>query len=424
MDRRVFLISALAAAATPDSPQILTPQPAPDPELPGLGEASGDPDFDAWKAAFIKRAMTAGWSAELLDRELKDLKPEPRVVALDSRQPEFSKPVGDYIRGVVSDDRVEKGRAYLQDLAWLPAIEAQYGVPREILLGVWAMESAFGAVQGDFDVVQAVATLAAAGRRRGWAEAQLFAALRILSTTPIGRDRLKGSWAGAMGQTQFIPETYLTTAVDADGDGAKDIWGSSQDALASAANLLAKAGWARGQGWHREVVLPKDFDFSLAEGPRQPWAAWSALGMTTADGLPFRDADVAAPAGLILPAGAYGPALLALPNHFVIRKYNNSTSYALGVGLLADRFAGGVGLLAAWPYETGLSLADRTGAQEALAKLGYDPGAPDGIIGTNTRAALRAWQKSKGLPADGYLSADMVQRLRAETATLAAAPPL
>jgi hypothetical protein len=217
-----------------------------------------------------------------------------------------------------------------------------------------------------------------------------------------------------MGQTQFLPSNYLTTAVDNDGDGRRDIWGSDSDSLASAANLLKKGGWKPGVGWAKEVILPAGFDYGLAEGPREVPSWWEAKGVKRADGLPWTAADAASPAGLILPAGYAGPAFLALPNHFAIRTYNNSTSYALGIGLLADRFAGGGPLVAAWPVETPLSLADRMAAQIALGRLGFDPGPADGVVGAGTRKALRAWQQDRQLPADGYLSSDMVARLKAQ----------
>jgi membrane-bound lytic murein transglycosylase B len=414
MDRRLFLMSILATAgaAAPDPPTPLGTQPAAD--LPGLGPPTEDPKFDAWKQDFIRRALAAEWPADLIERELKDVRPEPRVLIQDVGQPEFSKPFGDYIRTAVSETRIETGRRYREELTWLPALETRFGVPKEILIAIWAMETNFGAIQGDFDVVQATATLAANGRRRDWAEAQLFAALRILATMPITRAQLKGSWAGAMGQTQFIPETYLATAIDADGDGKRDIWGSSQDALASAANLLRKEGWRPGIGWHREVILPTGFDYGLAEGPRRPFSYWTGLGVRTADRQPMAEADAAAESGLILPQGWQGPAFLVLPNHFVIRRYNNSTAYALAVGLLADRYAGAGPLTVDWPPEGGLSIADRTGAQLALARLGFNPGAADGVIGTNTRASLRQWQKARGIPADGHLTPELAQRLIAE----------
>lgn len=424
LDRRVFLVLFLAGCA-----ETSTYHPAPPPRAPPPARPSQTPEalppapppapaeelaFDAWLKDFRGRALAAGLSPELLDRELSGLTPDPKVISLDGRQPEFSKPVGAYIAGVVSDDRIAIGRAKREQLAYLPDIEARYGVPRDILLAVWAMESAFGQLQGRFDVVRSMASLAADGRRRAWAEGELIAALKIIDSGEVTRDQLKGSWAGAMGQTQFIPSNYRTTAVDFDGDGKRDIWGSDADSLASAANLLVKGGWKPGVGWANEVILPAGFDYALAEGPREIPAWWEAKGVRRADGLPWTAADAAQPAGLILPAGAAGPAFLALPNHFAIRAYNNSTAYALGIGLLADRFAGGGPLLTPWPLETALSLSDRMAAQIALARVGFSPGPADGVIGAGTRKALRAWQQSQQLPADGYLSSDMVSRLKAQ----------
>jgi hypothetical protein len=217
-----------------------------------------------------------------------------------------------------------------------------------------------------------------------------------------------------MGQTQFLPSAYLSTAVDEDGDGKRDIWTSPADALASAASLLAKGGWTPGQGWAREVTIPAGFDFSLTEGPKLTPQEWAEKGVTRADGLPWSAADRAAPAQLLAPAGASGPIFLLFPNHFVIRKYNNSVAYALAVGLLADRIAGGGPLVKPWPAETPLSLADRMTAQRALTALGFNPGTSDGIVGMGTRTALRAWQKARGLTADGYLSPAMIERLKTE----------
>lgn len=377
--------------------------------------ASGDMIFDAWASEFQGRALAAGIAPAVLSREMAGLTPDPRVAGADSRQPEFSKPISDYLRGLVTADRLAIGRRRRADLAAFPAIEARFGVPRDILLGVWALESGFGSLQGDNDTLRSLATLAAQGRRRAWAEGEMIATLKIIQSGEQPRSRLRGSWAGAMGQTQFIPSTFLATAVDQDGDGRRDIWGSSADALGSAANLLAKAGWVRGQSWAREVTAPANFDFSLTEGPRETPAWWAERGVGPADrgGWPVADRD--APAQLAAPAGASGPLFLLLPNHFAIRQYNNSLSYALGVGLLADRFAGGATLVRPWPQETPLPLVDRMTAQRALAALGYDPGVPDGVVGMGTRKALRAWQKSRGLVADGYLSGDMVRRLKADS---------
>ena len=382
--------------------------------------ASGDMVFDAWAAEFYGRALKAGIARNLLDREMAGLTPDPRVTSRDSRQPEFSQPISVYIKGAVTEGPIAKGGRERAEVPQLSDIEQRFGVPREILIAIWSRESGFGAIQGDFDVIRSMASLAAQGRRRDWAEGELIAALKIIGSGEATRTQLKGSWAGAMGQTQFIPSAYLSTAVDGDGDGKRDIWASPADALASAANLLAKGGWVRGQSWAREVSVPADFDFSMSEGPKLTPEAWAALGVTRADGLPWTDADKAAEAQLLAPAGASGPIFLLFPNHFVIRKYNNSVAYALAVGLLADRIAGGGPLVKPWPAETPLSLADRMTAQRALVALGFNPGTPDGIVGVGTRTALRAWQKSRGLTADGYLSPAMVEKLKTEAG--AAAP--
>jgi hypothetical protein len=280
-----------------------------------------------------------------------------------------------------------------------------------VLVGIWAEETNFGRLQGDFDVVRDFATLAWDGRRRDWAETQLIDALQILHDRGVRRSRLRGSWAGAMGQTQFIPEAYLKLGQDGDGDGRIDLWTSPADALASAANLLAHEGWRPGESWAVEAVVPPGFDYSLTDGEKHTPDWWAERGVTRADGRPWSAADAAAPAALILPAGANGPAFFAFPNHYVIRKYNNSTAYALAVGLIADAARGQPALAHAWPYETPLSRDQRYAAQTALSRLGYPVGQIDGVIGSGTRAALKAWQKSQGITADGYLTAEMVRRL-------------
>jgi membrane-bound lytic murein transglycosylase B len=407
----VFAVAALSRSATAQSLEATTPA--------ARLSVNGDAYFIDWLNAFYPRALAAGAPRAVLDNALAGLSPDPRVPALDTRQPEFARPVSDYIRAAVSSSRIAIGRAKRMSIPQLETIEQVWGVPREILIAVWAMESGFGARMGDMDIVRCLATLAALGRRRAWAESELLAALKILAQGDAPRERLLGSWAGAMGQTQMLPSTYLSSAADGDGDGRRDIWGSALDALASAANLLAKEGWRRDEGWAREVILPPDFDFGLSEGPSEAPAWWADRGALRADGAGWSAADAVAHCVLLLPTGAAGPAFLALPNHFVIRKYNNSVAYALAVGLLADGFAGAPPLVRPWPRETALSLDDRMGAQTSLTALGYDPGHADGVIGLATRQALRAWQKSQGIPADGYLSVEIASRLRAGAARAA-----
>ncbi len=398
-------------------PEGSTPPPSGAPDTP----AGPDPQtaaFQAWLRDFQIRAIAQGWPADLIARQTAGLTLDPKVVALDTRQPEFVKSTGDYVRAAVSEDRVLTGRRRKAEVPQLPDIQQRFGVPADILTAIWAQESAYGAFQGDLDVVRSLASLAADGRRRDWAETQIFAALRMIQNGDATRSQLKGSWAGAMGQTQMIPEAFLTTAVDGDGDGRRDIWNSPADALASAANLLARDGWRRGETWAREVSLPGGFDYGLAEGPRHTPAEWAQIGARRADRLPWNDADRDTPCELILPAGAAGPAFLVFPNHMVIRRYNNSTAYALAVGLIADRVGGDGPLSVAWPSEPAMSMDDRMGAQKALLALGYDPGAADGVIGAATRKALRAWQQANSLPADAHLTQALSQRLQREALTL------
>ncbi|MGZ3404677.1 MAG: lytic murein transglycosylase, partial [Phenylobacterium sp.] len=309
-----------AAAAPAPTPNTAPVSPVTPPAV------SGDMIFDAWASAFYPKALQAGIRRDVLDREMAGLTPDPRVAQRDSRQPEFSQPISVYIKGAVTEGPIAKGARERAEVPQLADIEQKYGVPREILIAVWSRESAFGAIQGDFDVIRSMASLAAQGRRRDWAEGELISALRIIQSGEASRGELKGSWAGAMGQTQFIPSAYLSTAVDGDGDGKRDIWASSADALASAANLLAKGGWRRGESWAKEVTVPPDFEFAMSEGPKLTPDAWTALGVLRADGLPWTDADRAAEAQLLAPAGAQGPIFLLFPNHFAIRKYNNSVA--------------------------------------------------------------------------------------------------
>jgi lytic murein transglycosylase len=369
--------------------------------------------FEAWRQDFL--ANRAGRWREVLGRELAGLTPDARVITSDLGQPEFSVPVSTYLSRAVSAQRIANGRAARATAPQLAAIEQQYGVPAEILLGVWGMETSYGRDMGSQDVLRSLATLAAQGRRRAWAESQLMAAAQMIGEGHASRNQLRGSWAGAMGHTQFIPETYLNRAVDGDGDGRRDIWNSPADGLASAANLLRQAGWRPGGSWAVEVVVPRDnFDYSVTETLAAPPSEWWRRGVRRADGRPWSDVDQGSEARLILPAGAGGPAFLTFPNHMAIRAYNNSTSYALAVGMIADALRGDPGVRAAWPTEQPLSIADRRAAQAALAQLGFNPGGIDGVVGAGTRAALRQWQAARKRPADGYLDAATVAALRRE----------
>ncbi|HYC96875.1 lytic murein transglycosylase [Brevundimonas sp.] len=417
---RLLLIGTVAACAPmlPEPPPLApapAPTPAPAPNRPAPAPAPIAPaappvdqaGFDGWKQGFLARH--GGARRAEYERELTGLTPDPSVIRLDRNQPEFSRPAGAYIQNAVTTTRIAQARQRTDRVPW--SVVQRYGVPAEILVAIWAQESAFGQVQGDNDVIRSLATLAWDGRRRDWAEAQLKDALDIVVDGRRSRAGLKGSWAGAMGQTQFMPDNYLRLGVDQNEDGAVDIWGSDADALASAANLLAQAGWKRGQGWGYEVVLPSGFDYSEAEGARHPWSHWAARGVTLAHGGAPNAAEAREEAVILLPQGARGPAFLALPNHYVIRRYNNSVSYALAIGLTADGIQGRPGLVASWPNDGPLSREQRIGAQRALTALGYDTQGVDGVIGANTRAALRRWQMATGRLADGYLTADLADEL-------------
>jgi membrane-bound lytic murein transglycosylase B len=384
-------------------PPAVTPT-APSEPAPLVPDQAG---FDGWKQGFLNRH--GGARREAYARELADLTPDPRVIRLDGNQPEFSRPVGAYLQNAASTARITQGRRLIDRVPW--EATQRYGVPADILVAVWGNESAFGQIQGDYDVIRSLATLAFDGRRRAWAEGQLKNALDIVIDGRRSREGLKGSWAGAMGQTQFMPDTYLRLGVDQTGDGKVDIWGSDADALSSAANLLAQAGWKRGQSWGYEVNLPSNFDYSLAEGGRHPWRYWAQRGVTLTRGGAPTDAEALEEAVILLPQGARGPAFLALPNHYVIRQYNNSVAYALAIGLTADGISGRPGVVKAWPDDAPLSRDQRVGAQRALTALGYDTQGIDGVVGTNTRNALRRWQAANNRTADGYLTGDLADEL-------------
>lgn len=334
------------------------------------------------------------------------------MLELDRSQPEFVRPIWQYLDSAVSQTRVSEGRARLdehRDTAL--RMQERYGVPAEIVVAIWGIESNYGGNFGDFSTLEALATLAFDGRRRDFARGELLAALRIIEAGDIEPQRMIGSWAGAMGHTQFIPSSFESYAVDGDDDGRRDIWQSIPDVMASTANYLAKAGWRAGQPWGVEVSLPSDFDYAQAElDTRRASHEWSAQGVRgmAEDSLPDFDQ-----ASVIAPAGAQGPAFLVGPNYRAILRYNNATSYALAVGTLADQIAGREGIRSAWPRdEQPLSRSQVRELQQVLNERGFNVGTPDGILGPNTRRGLRAYQQSVGITPDGFATVALLERLR------------
>jgi lytic murein transglycosylase len=368
--------------------------------------------FARWVEGVRSAARAAGIREPVLHAAFDGVQYLPRVVELDQAQPEFTRTVWDYLDTAVSPQRVARGREKLEEVRReAEAAAARYGVPASVMVAIWGMESNYGANYGNTPTIDALATLGFEGRREDWARGQLMAALQILQNGDIARAELIGSWAGAMGQTQFLPSNFLAYAVDADGDGRRDIWGSMADVMASTANFLARSGWRTGQPWGVEVQLPPGFDIGRADGERrQASAAWAAEGVRTMDGAPLPEL---AEGAILLPAGARGPAFLVGPNFRAVLRYNNSTSYALGVGLLARALDGSPGVQAAWPRDLqALTRSQVQALQQALGDRGFDAGPPDGVIGPATRAALRRYQRSAGLPADGYPDAALLQRLQ------------
>lgn len=406
--------TAASAVSLPAAPtaQAATPATAPAADAPSVPTQS----FEDWEAGFRVQALQAGISAATFDHAFSGLSPDPSVVTADRSQPEFSRPVWEYLEGAISPVRVRKGQALLaQNAELLTRIETRYGVDRQALIAVWGMESSFGQFQGDKSVIRSLATLAYEGRRPDFAQSQLIAALQILQNGDIQPERMLGSWAGAMGQTQFIPTTYASHAVDFDGDGRRDIWNSSADALASTAYYLQSSGWQRGQPWGFEVQLAPGFDYNLADGAiRKPVSEWMQLGLTLPVGTQIPAGADNLSAALLLPAGYRGPAFLVLDNFRAVLKYNNSSSYALAVSLLAQKLYGGGGIIGGWPKDDlPLSRSERMELQNLLSAHGYDAGTPDGIIGANTRKAIRLAQQRYGEPADGYPTHMLLESLRA-----------
>ncbi len=378
-----------------------------DPDRPASREA----DFARWVQDFAAGARAAGITDATLRAAFDEVRFVQRVVDADRRQPEFTQAPWDYLDRAVSPTRVARGREKLQQVrAEAQAAAARHGVPAEVLVAIWGLESSYGANHGDIPVFDALATLGFEGRRAAWARQQLLAALALLQTGEIPRARMVGSWAGAMGQTQFLPTNYLAYAVDADGDGRRDLWGSMADVLASTAHFLARSGWQPGQPWGVEVRLPPGFDHGRADRSlRQPHAAWAAEGVQPAAGGSLPELG---DAHLLLPAGARGPAFLVGANFGALLRYNNATSYALAVGLLAQALAGGPGVVTPWPRDQApLSRSQLMALQTALNARGFSTGEPDGVMGPATQDGIRRFQRAMGLVADGHPSRELLERV-------------
>ncbi|MGE5450496.1 MAG: lytic murein transglycosylase [Acidobacteriota bacterium] len=409
----VLMLAVLSGCASGPSTPVQTPAAQPLAAAAPLGAASeADQRFAQWIAGFRASALAAGIDEATLRAALDGVRLRPRAIEQDRSQPEFTRTLWDYLDAVISPQRVAMGQQKLAEFrAQADAASARYGVPDAILAAVWGIESNYGKNYGDVSVFDALATLGFEGRRESWARSELMAALKIVQRGDIDPGRMVGSWAGAMGQTQFMPSSYLAYAVDADGDGRRDIWGSMADVLASTAHFLARSGWQSQEAWCTEVQLPDDFDPARADsGVRQSTAQWSQEGVRTPDGSPL---PAMAEASILLPAGARGPAFVVGRNFRTLLRYNNSVSYALTVSLLAQRIAGGPGVQAPWPRDVrALTTGEMKALQTALNRRGFDCGAPDGQMGPATRQALRQYQRSQGLAADGYPTPELLRQLQ------------
>ena len=369
--------------------------------------------FERWIADFRPRAQAQGIRSDVLTRSFAGISYNPEVVDRDRNQAEFKREIWDYLDSAVSPTRIANGQAALrQHGRTLQAIEDRFGVEKEVVTAVWGMESTYGERRGTMDVIESLATLAHDGRRGAFFESQLIAALQIIQAGDVDPRAMLGSWAGAMGHTQFIPTSYLAYAVDFNGDGKRDIWSDDPtDALASTAAYLKRFGWTKGQPWGVEVRLPQGFNTGLAtrDTKRNP-SDWAALGVT---GLNGRAVPNHGPASIMLPAGASGPAFMIFNNFAVIERYNRANAYVIGIGHLSDRLKGGPEIQTPWPRGYApLSFDERMEMQRRLQARGYPVEKIDGIIGPNTTSAIRAFQASMGVAQDGFPSQDVLALLK------------
>lgn len=368
--------------------------------------------YDAWVAGFRSRAAAQGIPGGTIDAAFRGAGFLPGVIERDRNQTEFKRSLEDYLAIAASDERLSTGRAAIAQYGGVLAeVEGRYGVEANVVAAVWGLESFFGTRRGSVQVVSALSTLAYEGRRGVFFEQQLIAALRILQNGDVSPAGMTGSWAGAMGHTQFIPTSYLEFAVDFRGDGRRDIWSDDPtDSLASTAAYLSRSGWTRGQPWGVEVTLPAGFNTGAAgRGNTRSPADWAAAGVRAAGGGAVGNHGAAS---VILPSGANGPAFMIFRNFNAILRYNNAENYAIGVGHLADRLAGGSPIRASFPPDaTGMSKADRQALQQRLTAAGFDTEGADGVIGGKTKAAISAYQARNGLPVTGEPSLALLRQL-------------
>nr|WP_226898495.1 lytic murein transglycosylase [Mangrovicoccus algicola] len=369
--------------------------------------------FARWISGFRGRALSQGISARTFDRAFQGVEYDTDVIGRDRNQAEFARSLWDYLDSAVSPTRIANGRAALA--SWGPVldrIEAKYGVDKEVVVAVWGLESAYGTYRGSTPIIPALATLAYDGRRGAFFEEQLVAALKILQAGDTDPRHMTGSWAGAMGHTQFMPTSFLQYAVDFTGDGRRDIWSEDpSDALASTASYLARFGWAQNRPWGVEVQLPQGFDYAQADHDiRRPVSAWTRMGVRGMDGARVADHGKAA---ILLPAGARGPAFMIFQNFNVIERYNAADSYVIAVGHLSDRLKGGPAFTRDWPRgDRALKSAEKKELQTRLTAAGFSTDGVDGRIGPNTISAIRRYQSARGLVPDGYASAALLEHLR------------
>ncbi len=416
----MFAVAGCAApnAGTgPSAPQAVPSAHAAAPAAPdsamAAGEAPATQPFPAWLARLRTDALAQGISAAVFDRAMAGVTPNMKLLDLQRVQPEFVRPVWDYLATAVSPRRIARGQHLLADnRALLDRVQARYGVDPSYIVAIWGLESDYGNNPGHYSVIESLATLAWGGTRPDAFRAYLIDALWILQEGNVPPSRMVGSWAGAMGQTQFMPPAFRTYAVDFDGDGRRDIWDDLPDVFASTAHYLQSKGWQPGQACYEEVRLPANFPWEVADlDQRKSIAEWQAMGVRPAAG---REANPASQqASLLLLAGHKGPAFLVFDNFRTVMRYNNSTSYALAICHLADRLRGGGPIMAAWPIaDRPLSRSERFELQRLLATHHYLDGTVDGMIGPVTRTAIRRFQKQAGLPADGYPTVELLDRLR------------